>query len=101
MGDARSPFDAPSPVLASSRTSARASARARALAATIARVRRSSVLLAAAALLLVGAAAVWMFWPRVALPAELLRAVPADAYGVARVRVDRVLASEAYKRLVV
>jgi hypothetical protein len=35
------------------------------------------------------------------LPADPLAAVPADAYGVAHIRVDRVLASDAWKRLVV
>lgn len=50
---------------------------------------------------MVGVGGFWLFWPRTTLPADLLRAIPADAYGVARIRVDRVIASEAYRRLVV
>jgi hypothetical protein len=69
--------------------------------ATIALVRRSSIALIVLALLVVGAGAWWLFWPRARLPANPLAAIPADAYGMARIKVGRVIASEAYKRLVV
>jgi hypothetical protein len=51
-------------------------------------------------LALAGAAAYFLL-PRHKLPDDLLAAIPADAYGVVRVHVPSVLASEAYKRLVV
>lgn len=53
------------------------------------------------ALVGVGAAAWLLFWPRLALPDDPLAAVPGDAIGFVRVRVNRVIASDAYKRLVV
>jgi hypothetical protein len=64
-------------------------------------VKRASIVVIALALVVVSAGAWYMFWPRVTLPADPLAAVPADAYGVAHFRVDRVLASDAWKRLVV
>ena len=69
--------------------------------ATISTVRRSSIALITLAVLVVAAGAWWLFWPRLALPANPLAAIPADAYGMARIKVDRVIASEPYKRLVV
>lgn len=54
-----------------------------------------------AALTGLGAAAWYLFWPRVTLPSNALAVVPADAYAALRVRVDRVYGSEAYQRLVV
>ena len=65
------------------------------------RVRRSSIALITLALLVVLAGAWWLFWPRLTLPPNPLAAIPADAYGMARIKVDRVIASEAYRRLVV
>lgn len=53
------------------------------------------------ALIGVGAAAWFLFWPRLSLPQDPLAAVPGDAIGFVRVRVDRVISSDAYKRLVV
>jgi hypothetical protein len=64
-------------------------------------VKRSSIVVIALALVTVLAGAWYMFWPHVSLPADPLAAVPADAYGVVHIRVDRVLASDAWKRLVV
>ncbi|MDB4988527.1 MAG: hypothetical protein JWN04_3705 [Myxococcaceae bacterium] len=64
-------------------------------------MKRSSIVLISLALMAVLAGAWFLFWPRVSLPQDPLAAVPADAYGVVRIRVDRVLASEAWKRLVV
>ena len=53
-------------------------------------------------LVAIAAAAAWYFLvPRHKLPDDLLAAVPADAYGVVHVDVPSVLASDAYKRLVV
>jgi hypothetical protein len=71
------------------------------LAARLGAVKRSSLVVIALALVAVSAAAWYMLWPHVSLPADPLAAVPADAYGVAHLRVDRVLASDAWKRLVV
>ncbi|MDB4976095.1 MAG: hypothetical protein JWN48_4436 [Myxococcaceae bacterium] len=64
-------------------------------------MKRSSIVLISLALAAVLAGAWFLFWPRVSLPLDPLATVPADAYGVVRIRVDRVLASEAWKRLVV
>jgi hypothetical protein len=64
-------------------------------------VKRSSIVVIALALAAVLAGAWYMFWPHVSLPADPLAAVPADSYGVAHIRVDRVLASDAWKRLIV
>lgn len=70
-------------------------------AANLGRVKRSSIVVIALALVIVSAGAWYMFWPRVTLPPAPLAVVPADAYGVAHLRVDRVLASDAWKRLIV
>ena len=64
-------------------------------------MKRSSIVLVVLALLIVLAGAWFLFWPRVTLPQDPLAAVPADSYGIVRIRVDRVLQSEAWKRLVV
>ncbi|HEY6876786.1 MAG TPA: hypothetical protein VI299_02160, partial [Polyangiales bacterium] len=64
-------------------------------------MKRSSIVVIVLALIVVSAGAWYMFWPRLTLPPDPLAAVPADAYGVAHFRVDRVLASEAWKRLIV
>jgi len=53
------------------------------------------------ALAAVGAGAFYFLRPQVNLPLDPLAAVPSDAYGAVRIKVDRVLASDAYKRLVV
>jgi hypothetical protein len=64
-------------------------------------VKRSSIVLISLALVTVLAGAWFLFWPRLKLPQDPLAVVPADAVGFVHVRVDRVLASDAYKRLVV
>ena len=64
-------------------------------------MKRSSLVVLVLALAAVGAGAYFFLRPRVNLPLDPLAAVPSDAYGVVRVKVDRVLASDAYKRLVV
>jgi hypothetical protein len=64
-------------------------------------VKRSSIVVIVLALLAVLAGAWFLFWPHVRLPADPMAAVPADSYGVVHIRVDRVLASDAYKRLIV
>ena len=64
-------------------------------------MKRSSIVLISLALAAVLAGAWFLFWPRVSLPQDPLASVPADAYAVVRIRVDRVLASEAWKKLVV
>ncbi|HEX5656564.1 MAG TPA: hypothetical protein VFX59_05185 [Polyangiales bacterium] len=64
-------------------------------------MKRSSVVVIALALVAVLAGAWYMFWPHTSLPVDPLAAVPADSYGVAHIRVDRVLASDAWKRLIV
>jgi hypothetical protein len=64
-------------------------------------VKRSSLVVLVLALAAVGAGAFFFLRPQVTLPLDPLAAVPSDAYGVVRVKVDRVLASDAYKRLVV
>jgi hypothetical protein len=64
-------------------------------------VKRSSIVVIVLALLAVLAGAWFLFWPHVKLPADPMAAVPADSYGVVHMRVDRVLASDAYKRLIV
>ncbi len=64
-------------------------------------MKRSSIVVMSLALAAVLAGAWYMFWPHVSLPADPLASVPADSYGVAHIRVDRVLASDAWKRLVV
>jgi hypothetical protein len=64
-------------------------------------VKRSSVVLISLAVVVVLAGAWFLFWPRVSLPQDPLAVVPADAFGVVRIRVDRVLASDAYKKLIV
>lgn len=64
-------------------------------------MKRSSIVLISLAVVVVLAGAWFLFWPRVALPQDPLAVVPADAYGIVRIRVDRVLASDAYKRLIV
>ncbi len=63
-------------------------------------MKRSSWALVSAALAALAALAWLLFAPQVALPRELLKAVPRDAQGFARVRVARVLSSDAYRRLV-
>jgi hypothetical protein len=64
-------------------------------------VKRSSIVLISLALVIVLAGAWFLFWPRVSLPQDPLAVVPADAFGIVRIRVDRVLRSDAYKRLIV
>jgi len=64
-------------------------------------VKRSSVVLITLAVVVVLAGAWFLFWPRVSLPQDPLAVVPADAFGIVRIRVDRVLASDAYKKLIV
>lgn len=64
-------------------------------------MKRSSLALIVLAVLGVAAAAWVLFFPRASLPPDLLAVVPGDAIGLMRVRVDRVVASDAYKRLVV
>ncbi|MET0343418.1 MAG: hypothetical protein ABW252_20575 [Polyangiales bacterium] len=63
-------------------------------------MKRSSIALLTFAVLVVAAGAWWLFWPRISLPANPLAAIPADAYGIARVKVDRVITSDAWKSLV-
>lgn len=69
--------------------------------ATLGRVKRSSLVVVALAVAALGTCAFFFFRTQHSLPVDPLAAVPADAYGVLRIRVDRVLASDAYKRLVV
>ena len=64
-------------------------------------MKRSSVVLITLAVVVVLAGAWFLFWPRVSLPQDPLAVVPADAFGIVRIRVDRVLASDAYKKLIV
>ncbi len=64
-------------------------------------MKRSSKVVIVVVVVVLAAAAFWLFAPRKSLPENLMSAVPADAYAVARVRVDRVMASDAFKRLVV
>ena len=64
-------------------------------------MKRSSVVLISLAVVVVLAGAWFLFWPRVSLPQDPLAVVPADAFGIVRIRVDRVLASDAYKKLIV
>jgi hypothetical protein len=64
-------------------------------------VKRSSRVVLALALAGIAAAGWLLFWPRASLPQNLLAVVPGDALGFVRIRVDRVLASDAYKRLIV
>jgi hypothetical protein len=64
-------------------------------------VKRSSLLVAALAVLVAGGLAYWFLVPRHSLPGDLLAVVPADAYGFVHLNVPQVLASDAYKRLVV
>lgn len=53
------------------------------------------------ALLVLGASAWFLLRTQTGLPDDPLAAIPADAYGLVRIRVKRVLESEAWKRLVV
>jgi hypothetical protein len=69
--------------------------------ATLAAVKRSSIVLIFLAIAALAAGAWFLFWPRVSLPQDPLAAVPGDAFGFVRVRVDKVIASDAYKRLIV
>src|SRR5688572_5417167 len=69
--------------------------------ATLGGVKRSSWIVAFVSLAVLLAAAWFVFRPRAKLPENLVSVVPADAYGAVRIRVDRVLASEAWKRLIV
>jgi hypothetical protein len=64
-------------------------------------VKRSTLVVIAIAVAALAAAAYLLLVPQRSLPLDPLAAVPADAYGVLRIKVDRVLGSEAYKRLVV
>lgn len=64
-------------------------------------VKRSSWFVIAAVVACLGAAAWFLFVPRETLPQDLMQVVPADSYGAVRIHVDRVLASDAFKRLVV
>jgi hypothetical protein len=65
-------------------------------------VKRSSIVVAVLALLVLGAGAYLVFLSNQrSLPVDPLATVPADSFGVVRIKVDRVLASDAYKRLVV
>lgn len=64
-------------------------------------VRRSSLILALLAACILGLSAWLLLRPQHALPEDPLAALPSDAYGVLGVRVERVLASQAWQRLVV
>jgi hypothetical protein len=69
--------------------------------ARLRRVKRSSLLAVVAGILLACGLAYYFLVPRHSLPPDLLTVVPADAYGFVRLDVPSVLASDAYKRLVV
>ncbi|MFT3921449.1 MAG: hypothetical protein QM778_02820 [Myxococcales bacterium] len=64
-------------------------------------MKRSSLVVLVLALAAVGAGAFFFLRPQVHLPLDPLAAVPSDAYGAVRIKVDRVLGSDAWKRLVV
>lgn len=64
-------------------------------------MKLSSVLIVLVVLAVLAGGAFFLFRPRQALPPDPLAVVPADAYGVVRVQVEQVLASDAYQRLVV
>jgi hypothetical protein len=69
--------------------------------ATLSRVNRPSLILVLLAVGIVSLSAWLLLRPQHSLPDDPLAAVPADAYGVLSVRVERVLASQAWQRLVV
>lgn len=71
------------------------------VAATLCAVKRSSVVMVLVALLVLGASAWFLLGPQQGLPTDPLAAIPADSYGLVRIRVKRLLDSEAWKRLVV
>jgi hypothetical protein len=64
-------------------------------------VSRPSLILALLAACILGLSAWLVLRPQHALPEDALAAVPSDAYGVLGVRVERLLASQAWQRLVV
>lgn len=69
--------------------------------ATLSAVKRSSLILGLVALAIVGASAWLLLRSTQSLPNDPLAAVPGDAYGVVRIRLDRLLASQAWQQLVV
>lgn len=64
-------------------------------------VKRSSIVLTLLAALALAATGYVLFAPGRGLPDAPLRAMPADIHGFARVRVARVLASRAYREIVI
>jgi hypothetical protein len=64
-------------------------------------VKRVSWIVLFVVLTVLAASAWFLFGPKRKLPDDPLAIVPADAYAVMYVRIDRVLASEAFKRLLV
>jgi hypothetical protein len=64
-------------------------------------VRRPSLILALLATCVLGLSAWLLLRPQHTLPEDALAALPSDAYGVVGIRVKRVLASQAWQRLVV
>lgn len=68
---------------------------------TLLRVKRSSLLLSAFAGLFLMALALILFWPRGELPERPLEGLPAAVQGLVRVRVTRVMASTAWREIVV
>jgi len=64
-------------------------------------VKRSSVVLVALFALIAAAAGWLLLRPVHSLPDDPLAAVPADSYGLVRIRIDRVLSSTAWQKLVV
>jgi hypothetical protein len=64
-------------------------------------VSRPSLILALLAACILGLSAWLLLRPQHGLPEDPLAALPSDAYGVVGIRVERVLASQAWQRLVV
>lgn len=64
-------------------------------------MKRVSWIVLVFVLVVLGGAAWFLLGPKRKLPEDPLAIVPADAYAVLYVRLDRVLASDAFKRLVV
>lgn len=64
-------------------------------------MKRSSVVLAACASLLLAFVGYMLFFPKRGLPKEPLRALPADIDAFARVRVARIVASEPWQKIVI
>lgn len=69
--------------------------------ATLLAVKRSSLILGGVALAILAASAWFLLRPQRSLPTDPLAAIPGDAYGVVRIRLDRLLASQAWQELVV